>query len=301
MTLRTRIGAGVVCVSVMVHAGPGVRGAEAPGVVYHNGFESAADMPRHQVAASSDPVLLHKAIVRGRAHEGTSSLVMTWRMRRGGYFYPMFPLPTPIPLDAGPLYLSGYVKIEQQHPEASHHLGLGCAGAFPVKKAGVWGGLELRTRRCVETDRGWLYFYSDELQNLARKAATKRGLVFKGAYVSTVHLLLWRMRPSEVLRFRLDNVRLTRHNPVPPPDEGTHHAARELYGRMCAERTSLVGLDPQAGARLSAGLDEAARIVANRKAHPDRVVRALLVGKVRELERPYWRLKLLRMAAQDDR
>ena len=221
---------------------------------------------------------------------------MACRMRKPGYFYPMFYLPKPVRLDRGPVYLSGYVKIEAQHPEANHRVTLACAGYFPKKKPGVWGGLEIRATQCVQVRDGWLYVYSRELGPQARRLAAKRGLEFDGACVSSFYVRMWNLRAGEVVRFRLDDVRLTRDNPVPPPTEAAYRRARELHQQMVSDRAALARV--AGAAELSADLDEAARLAEAAKAHPDRVTRARFVGKIQEMEKAYWRLKLLRLAAE---
>jgi len=288
----------IVCIPLWIPVATPAGAAQGTGVLYHNGFETAADLPSHQFATSSEPVLLRKAIDRGDAAAGTSSLVMACRMRKGGYFYPMFPFAKEIPLDRGPVYLSGFVKIEQQHPEANHRLGLCAMGRFTKGKPGVWRGMQLRNHRYVETRNGWQYFFSDDLGAQARRHADTKGLMFEGACLTGIYLQMWNMRPSEVMRFRLDDVRLTRYNPVPPPDSETYRHAHDLYRRMAAERATLVPAEATTGARLARGLDVAADILANPHHRPEPLVRALLVGQVRRLEKPYWRLKLLTLAAE---
>jgi len=138
--------------------------------------------------------------------------------------------------------------------------------------------------------------YSRELGEQAMALAAKRGLAFDGACVSSFYVRMWNLRAGEVVRFRLDDVRLTRDNPVPPPTEAAYRRAYELHEQMVRDRAALAGLT--GAADLSAGLDEATRLAEAANAHPDRVTRARFVGKIREVEKAYWRLKLLGLAAE---
>ncbi len=281
--------------SVRLYCEP-VAGSRA--VVYYNGFETPADPGSGKsLAASCQPVLMERKIDASEAVEGKSSLLEEFRMRKEGYFYPGFVLPQPIRLEDGPLYLSGYVKIVAQDPEANHGLTLACGGYFPRKKDG-WKGFERIAVNSVELTNGWTYFYSSDLRREVGESARKNGTPFEEACVSGIYLRFANLRPGEVLRYRVDNLRFTRFNPLPIPEAETYRQALTLFQRMLDDRQGFAGLEESSLALFNNGLDETERVVRNDTHEPDDIKTALLVGKVRQLEPVYWRLKLMQLAGE---
>jgi len=271
---------------------------EPHAVVYYNGFENPSDSGSQKgSAASCQPVPIRSNIDASEAVEGKSSLLEEFRARKEGYYYPSFVLPQPVRLEDGPLYLSGYVKIMEQDPEANHYLGLVCTGQFPKKKDG-WKGFEHLAANSVDLSNGWTYFHSNDLRREIGDMARKNGTPFEDACVSGICLRIWNMRPGEVLRYRVDDVRLTRFNPLPVPDAGTYRQALVLLKRMLDDRQNLAGLEESSCASLGTGLDEADQVVRNDNHEPDGIMTALLVGIVRRIEPIYWRLKLLQLAGE---
>lgn len=275
------------------------RADEAGGIVYQNRFETPADSSalNDTGSASSEPVVLEKAPVAGDAVEGKASLLAGYLMRREGYFYPQIRLSKPVSLENGPLYLSGWVKILEQNPEANHALTLMCGGIFPRKQA-EWKGFYCLTGHSKDLPNGWTYFWSEDISAAATEQARKEGTPFEGAAVTEIFLRMWNMRPGEILRFRVDDLRLTRFNPIPDPDTATWTEAQSLYHRMLGDKPVLKSVPDPTAAEFTAGLQQADNLLRDQSGQPDRIARALFVGKVLQLERPYWRLKLLHLALE---
>jgi hypothetical protein len=109
---------------------------------------------------------------------------------------------------------------------------------------------------------------------------------------------MWNARPGEVVRYRVDHIRFTRFNPVPEPDEASYIRAQELFQLVTQEQAAWRQIADPAAGELSSLLEEAQQALANKEAVADRAVRGLFVGKVKQMERPYWRLKVLQLAVK---
>lgn len=278
---------------------PGLSAAGGTNLLFENRFETEADFAGMGLESSCLPVALSRRIDPTEHIDGQASLLLAYRFRKSGSFYPGFRLPAPISLEQGPVYLSGYLKVLRQDPEAQHNFNLTACGTFPGNPA-AWKGFEFRCNHAAARADGWLYFYSDDLAQAAQDQAGEKKFSAAGAVLTGFYIQIWDARPGKELEFRLDSVQVTRTNPVPPPDAKAYAAAVELCAQMQQARPEWQALADPSVKALEGILQEAAGIQANAEQLPPDTARALFAGKIQAAEKHYWKLKIIALANNGD-
>lgn len=268
------------------------------GVMVQWDYEDLESVPKDSFNANSMPTRRRWAVDFEDAVEGNSSLVFEYSFRKNGYFYPEFRLDREIPLGKGPVYLSGWLKVVRQHPEANHYLSLMANCCFPNKREGH-KGFTVTTKDYKEMNDGWIYFYSGNIDEEARKYVADRAIPFEGAFVFAFSLRIRNVRPGEILTCRLDDVRLTSFNPRPAPDEYEWSRARTLYDQLAEEKEIMRGLDVPEAKIVLDGLKVVEMEEKTATTLDDDLYKTQFVNEIREIEPHYWRLKIIRLGESE--
>ncbi|MDD5704354.1 MAG: hypothetical protein PHR35_00395 [Kiritimatiellae bacterium] len=319
----------VMCAGMLIAR----AGVGASTVLFRADFESAADRPRFAFGekpdgmgfmGSSAPRIVHQAVEqRADAPSGTHVLRLVLEFGKDGYALPTFYLPAPLCVDA-PLYLSGWVRILDKDPEASIRPYLLLWGEFPNDSNPLMGRLHTRpdfspvadeeglrvykgytmpTHLNRETDSGWVYLWSPDvnadMMAAAQRAPRKDGKLVRieaeGKCVYAVTMHLNNVTAGRNLELLVDDIRLTRANPLPPLGAAEIRAAHAACRTILPEFRSLAVRDAaEADRRANAALADEVEVLGERAEADDAAdASASFVSRLHDLKQRYWRLKVL--------
>lgn len=258
-------------------------------VLYANGFERPGDalslLSLPNIAGEAFKIATDTGIAPTDGRAGSGAFFFRADLLKDGYFYPNFRFPEPVKIPPGPAYLSASLKFAEQDPETTHLPGLGifllCGDSSRLVG---WTNVALR----AETADGWQYLYTRDLS----------GHVEEGT-ASGIMVRILRGVAGETVRLLIDDVRLTRTNPVPAPTESEYRVKRDLFERIARE------WETEAGAATDRALAErigdrlrGLRPLAEAAAATNAESRARFVGEMTVMEKDYWRYKLLDLAGR---
>ncbi|MDD5704352.1 MAG: hypothetical protein PHR35_00385 [Kiritimatiellae bacterium] len=251
-------------------------------IIYSNGFERPGDalslLSLPNIAGDAFKIATETGIAPTSGLEGSGAFFFRADLLKDGFFYPNFLFPEPVTLPSGPVYLSAWFKFAEQDPETSHGPGLGIF-LLCGNNSRLVGWTNIAQR--ADSNDGWHYLYTTDLSGVLtdRIARGFMARILNGVAGETVCLLI-------------DDVRLSRTNPVPVPTEAEYQAKRQSYDDIRREWSA--GAAGRRGDPLCDRIDDRLRKLPGLLGRNPQD-RAFFVGEVNLLEQDYWRWRVLRL------